>query len=95
MKMDSILRGDEGMWPLNMVPKQRLKKLHKVSIDDAWLERVQHASVRMNNGGSASFVSKNGLIATNHHVAADILYNLSSEKKDYMRDGFVAKTLDD
>ncbi|MDB4992475.1 MAG: Peptidase [Parcubacteria group bacterium] len=91
MKADQILRGDEGMWPLNMVPKDRLKKLHNVDIDDEWLQSVQRSSVRMNNGGSASFVSGDGLIATNHHVAADILYKLSSEGKDYMRDGFLAK----
>lgn len=92
MNADTILKGDEGMWPLNLVPKDRLKKLHKVSVDDAWIESVQRAAVRMNNGGSASFVSRDGLIATNHHVAADILYNLSSKEKDYMKDGFLAKT---
>jgi len=92
MNEPTILRGDEGMWPLNLVPKDRLKKLHKVSIDDEWLTEVQRSSVRMNNGGSASFVSGDGLIATNHHVAAGILYELSSEGKDYMRDGFLART---
>lgn len=92
MKADSILRGDEGMWPLNLVPKDRLKKLHGVTVTDEWLQDVQRSSVRMNNGGSASFVSADGLIATNHHVAAGILYELSSEGKDYMRDGFLAKT---
>lgn len=80
------------MWPLNLVPKERLKKLHKVAVSDTWIEEVQRAAVRMNNGGSASFVSKDGLIATNHHVAADILYNLSTKDKDYMKDGFLART---
>ncbi len=37
MKADQILQGDEGMWPLNMVPKDRLKALHGVSVDDEWL----------------------------------------------------------
>lgn len=91
-RADSILKGDEGMWPLHMVPKKRIRDRHTVDIDDAWIQHVQHASVRMNNGGSASFVSPDGLIATNHHVAADILYNLSTQKKDYLRDGFCAKS---
>lgn len=95
MNADSILKGDEGMWPLNLVPKNRLKKLHKVSIDDEWLTKVQRASVRMNNGGSASFVSKDGLIATNHHVASDVLYQLSSEKRDLLKDGFLARSRKD
>jgi len=92
MKADSILRGDEGMWPLNMVPKERIRKLYRANVDDAWLMRVQRASVRMNNGGSASFVSPNGLIATNHHVAADVLYSLSSERRNLMRDGYLASS---
>ena len=89
---ETLLRGDEGMWPLNMVPRERLQALHGVSVNDEWLTQVQHASVRMNNGGSASFVSGDGLIATNHHVAASILYQLSDGTRDLMRDGFLAKT---
>lgn len=92
MKADKILRGDEGMWPMNLVPKDRIQKLHKSDITDEWLTKVQRAAVRMNNGGSASFVSGNGLIATNHHVASEVLYALSSEKRDLMRDGFLAKS---
>ena len=36
------------------------------------------SSVRFNSGGSASFISSNGLVLTNHHVAAETLYKLSS-----------------
>lgn len=81
------------MWPLNMVPRERLQRLHGITVDDAWIEQVQKASVRMNNGGSASFVSQDGLLATNHHVARDILHSLSTKDKDYVREGFLAKTL--
>jgi hypothetical protein len=51
------------------------------------------SSVRFNSGGSASFVSSNGLVLTNHHVAADTLYKLSSKDENLFRDGFLAKTL--
>lgn len=87
-----VLRGDEGMWPYNMVPVDRIKKLHNVSLSEEWLTEVQRSSVRMNNGGSASFVSPDGLLVTNHHVAASVLYELSSEKKDYLKEGYLAQT---
>ena len=48
------------------------------------------ASVRLNNGGSGSFVSASGLVMTNHHVASGCIRQLSSEKKDYVEDGFYA-----
>ena len=92
MDKNVILSGDEGMWPLNLIPKDRLKKLYSFDTTDKWLTNVQRSCVRMNNGGSASFVSGDGLIATNHHVASSILHALSSEGKDYLYDGFLART---
>ncbi|MGL4555627.1 MAG: S46 family peptidase, partial [Gemmataceae bacterium] len=52
------------------------------------------ASVRVNSGGSASFVSPEGLVITNHHVASDALQKLGTEKVNYYRDGFYARTRD-
>lgn len=92
--MSTILHNDEGMWLLNKLPVERLKQLYGFEPTDEWCERVQKASVRMNNGGSASFVSPLGLIATNCHVAQEILHDLSSSTKDYMRDGFYASTIE-
>ncbi len=92
MDKNVTLSGDEGMWPLNLIPKDRLKKLYSFDTTDKWLTNVQRSCVRMNNGGSASFVSGDGLIATNHHVASSILHALSSEGKDYLYDGFLART---
>ena len=43
-------------------------------------------------GGSGSFVSPNGLVFTNDHVASDCISKLGSAQHNYMRDGFYAAT---
>jgi hypothetical protein len=81
---------DEGFWPFNRVPRAAIKQKYGVDLTDAWLERVQHASVRFPSG-SGSFVSADGLVLTNHHVALDIIQELSTGERDYVQHGFLAK----
>jgi hypothetical protein len=83
---------DEGMWLLNDPPRDRLKEKYRFELTDAWLEHARLASVRFNNGGSGSFVSPNGLLVTNHHIASDALQKLSSPERDLFRDGFYARS---
>ncbi len=83
---------DEGMWLYNKAPKDQIKKDYNFTITDPWLENLRLGSVRFNNGGSGSFVSEDGLAFTNHHVGRVCLQQLSTEKKDYIKDGFYAKT---
>jgi hypothetical protein len=87
------LPADEGMWLFNNPPRAQLKK-HGFEPTDKWLDHVRLSSVRFNSGGSGSFVSPDGLVMTNHHVASDDLAKLSTEKNNYLRDGFHAKTRD-
>jgi hypothetical protein len=87
-----VVRADEGMWPFNNVPRAEIKRRYGFDVTDAWLKRVQMASVRFNNGGSGSFVSPDGLVMTNHHIASDVLQQLSTADKDYLKNGFVAHT---
>lgn len=83
---------DEGMWLFNNPPSKHLKDKYGFEFPDGWLENVQKASVRFNSGGSGSFVSPQGLVMTNHHVAADAIQKLSSKENNYLRDGFHAKS---
>src|SRR5436189_3539108 len=83
---------DEGMWLFNAPPLKQLKEKYQFEPTPQWLDHLQKASVRFNSGGSGSFVSANGLCITNHHVGLDTLQKISSEKKNYVRDGFDAKT---
>src|SRR5260370_20065860 len=88
----SVVFADEGMWLLNQPPRQLFKEKYHFEPSDAWLEHLQKASVRFNSGGSGSFVSENGLLISNHHVGADSLQKLSTREKNYLRDGFYART---
>jgi hypothetical protein len=83
---------DEGMWLFNRPPRKELQERYGFDPTPEWLARVQKSSVRFNNGGSGSFVSRDGLVMTNHHVGADCLQKLSDEGHNYYRDGFYAKT---
>lgn len=88
-------RADEGQWPpdqlddisakfsalgIRLAPKQLWN-------DDSGLAR---AAVNL-SGCSASFVSAEGLIATNHHCAYRAIQSQSTAERDLLSDGFIAK----
>ena len=63
---DLSAKADEGMWTYDNFPSARVQSQYGVKIDQPWLDRVRTATVRL-AGCTASFVSKDGLILTNHH----------------------------
>jgi hypothetical protein len=83
---------DEGMWLFNALPKSKLKERYDFDATEAWTKHLMLSSVRFNSGGSASFVSSNGLVLTNHHVASDTLYKLSTPEQNINSDGYYAKS---
>jgi len=83
---------DEGMWTFDNPPLHMLKKHYRFSPSKAWRDNVRLAALRFNDGGSGSFVSNNGLVLTNHHVAMTQLQKLSTKKRNLVRDGFLAKS---
>lgn len=87
----SLVRADEGLWLFNAIPEAQLASKHRFRPSKEFLDHLRLASVRF-GGGSGSFVSPNGLIFTNHHVASRCIQNLSSKEHNYMRDGFYAET---
>ncbi len=89
------LRADEGMWLFENPPTQQVKAAYDFALTEEWLEHVRLASCRVARRGSASFISPNGLILTNHHVAAHDLHALSTPEDNLLEKGFYAEKLED
>jgi hypothetical protein len=91
----AVSHADEGMWTYNHFPSAEVKQKYGFSPDAKWLEHAQLSSARISQGCSASFVSENGLVMTNHHCARSCIQQLSTPKNDMVAQGFSAKNLTD
>jgi hypothetical protein len=81
---------DEGMWTFDNFPATEVEEKYGVDIDQAWLDKVRGAAVRLSSGCSASLVSEDGLVVTNHHCVRDCAQSLSTPNDDYVKNGFAA-----
>jgi len=88
----ALARADEGMWTFDNPPLAQLKERYGFTPTREWLDHIRLSSVRFSDGGSGAFVSPHGLVLTNHHVALTQLQKLSTPERDYVRDGFYART---
>jgi hypothetical protein len=91
--LPALGRADEGMWTFNNFPKDKVEKAYGFKATDPWLQNVQLSSARLAQGCSASFVSEQGLVMTNHHCAHSCIEQLSTKEKDFVKSGFLAKTI--
>ncbi len=83
--------GDPGMWTFHDFPSALVKKAHGVDIDKPWLDRVRTSVIRLSNC-TASFVSPDGLILTNHHCSEACLDEHSTADDNLLSKGFLART---
>ncbi|MBZ5675229.1 MAG: S46 family peptidase [Acidobacteriia bacterium] len=86
------LQAEEGMWTFDNPPTKLVQDKYNFAITQQWLDHVRLSSVRLNDGGSGSFVSPTGLLLTNHHVALGQLQKNSTPEHDYVKSGFYAQT---
>ncbi|MBN8551478.1 MAG: S46 family peptidase [Caulobacterales bacterium] len=89
------LAREEGMWTYDNFPMARVNQTYGVNIDQAWLDRVRLASVRLSTGCSASIVSAEGLVLTNNHCVEACVQNLSTADNQYAQTGFLPATRED
>jgi hypothetical protein len=89
--------GDEGMFLPDTLNKLPLKKLQqrglKIPITDIYNPNgpsIKDAIVIV-DGGTGEFLSPEGLLLTNHHVAFDALVSASDQSKDFASNGYLAK----
>ncbi len=83
---------DEGMWTYNNFPTAKVKEKYGFEPNQEWLDKVRLSSAKFGGGCSSSFVSPDGLVMTNHHCARGCIQQLSTAKKDFIANGFYAKT---
>ncbi|HZN38149.1 MAG TPA: S46 family peptidase [Planctomycetota bacterium] len=82
------------MWTFERPPLAYLKREYRFEADEQWWNKMRLASLRFGEGASASFVSPQGLILTNHHCVRDYMAKVQGQN-DWVRDGFVARDLGD
>jgi hypothetical protein len=80
---------DEGMWTFDNFPSDTVKQLYGVDVTPAWLDHIRLSTIRLSNC-TASFVSPEGLILTNHHCVESCLAELSTKNKSLVELGFAA-----
>ena len=86
---------DEGMWTYDNFPTAKMQAAYGWAPDAAWLEHARLGSIRLTLGCSASLVSSNGLVMTNHHCARECVSDLADAQHDYIAHGFYAASLAD
>ena len=90
--LPSVASAEEGMWTFDAFPAERVRAVYGWAPDQAWLDNVRAAAVRLTGGCSASFVSPEGLILTNHHCVVQCVQDRSTPERDLVRAGFTART---
>jgi hypothetical protein len=84
---------DNGkMWTFEYAPLEYFAETYGFQPNDAWFEEARLGALRLSNC-SASFVSPNGLVLTNHHCARESVTEVSGPGETFLDDGFYASSL--
>jgi hypothetical protein len=92
LAMPSATRADEGMWTFDNFPARTVATKYGFMPSPAWLDHVRASSLRIAGGCSASFISPQGLVMTNHHCVVDCVQALSTPQQNLVESGFSAQT---
>jgi len=93
---DNLLAGEYPgletgkMWTFDVPPRDYWAKRYNFTSSDQWLEHVRLSALRYGNGCTASFVSADGLVMTNHHCARACIESVTRPGEDFLTNGFYA-----
>ncbi len=86
-------RFDQGkMWTFENPPVQYFEEAYGFRPSEEWLADVRQSALRFASWCSASFVSENGLIMTNHHCSRSVTASVMKEGENFDDNGFYATT---
>ncbi|HEX5317135.1 MAG TPA: S46 family peptidase, partial [Candidatus Kapabacteria bacterium] len=86
------LHAEGGMWTFDNFPSKAVQEKYGFDPSQAWLDHVRTSSLRLAQGCSASLISPNALVMTNHHCVLDCAKQLSTAQHDFSQSGFSAQT---
>lgn len=95
--LDTVRAGafDYGkMWTFEYPPAEYFSETYRFDANEDWFERARLSVLRI-PGCSASFVSPEGLVATNHHCVRGVVNRVSGEGEFLLDSGFVARARSD
>ena len=97
--LPSMVRADEGMWFLMFLKRLNERDMQKEGLQLTAEEiysinnnSLKNAIVQFGGGCTASIISPDGLVITNHHCGYGAIAGLSTPEHNYLRDGYWAKT---
>src|SRR5580698_6441902 len=88
-------RADAGMWTFDNFPSKTVATKSGFTPSQSWLDHVRASSLRIAGGCSASFISPQGLVMTNHHCVVDCVEQLSTPQQNLVESGFTATAVAD
>ena len=86
------MQAEEGMWTFDNFPSKAVATKYGFTPSQAWLDHVRASSLRIAGGCSASFISPQGLVMTNHHCVVACVQALSTPQQNFIETGFIAQT---
>jgi hypothetical protein len=85
-------QAEEGMWTFDDFPSKTVGTKYGFTPSQDWLDHVRLSSLRIAGGCSASFISPEGLVMTNHHCVVGCVEQISTPEQNLEENGYSAKT---
>lgn len=89
-------RFDQGkMWTFENPPVKYFQEAYGFTPTQEWMDDIRKSALRFATWCSASFISSNGLIMTNHHCSRGVAASVMNEGENFDENGFYANTLEE